>query len=50
MKNTNSKNKIIAITEAFILMIALQGIMEFFEWLIALNFPDTRFSRNMVTM
>ena len=50
MEDLTYKNKIIVFIETFILMILLQGIMEYFKWLFAPHLPDTRFFRNMITM
>ena len=43
-------NRLIVIIEAFILMIAFQGIAELAEWFILPFFPDTRFNKKMINM
>ena len=50
MENSNRRNRLTVILEAFILMIAFQGIAELAEWLISPFFPDTRFNKKMINM
>lgn len=50
MENSTYRNRLIVILEAFILMIAFQGIAELAEWLISPFFPDTRFNKKVINM
>lgn len=50
MENINCRNKLTGIAEAFILMIILQGILDFALWLVSPHFPATLFNKQMITM
>jgi len=50
VENSTCRNRLIVILEAFILMIAFQGITELAEWFISPFFPDTRFNEKMINM